>query len=146
MSRRISFRGLIEDSEQEMIPLQTNNGLTGYRIVKFECMQDGFGNSEMVIKIYKTDQAGNIDNTIDFSDNRLLAACMISGSSSAEANPEDRSIIFDNEIFNQNIYITAAVSSSADPTNYYIELEQMKLDLNEQTVATLKDIRNVGAE
>ena len=30
--------------------------------------------------------------------------------------------------------------------NYYIELEQMPLDLNQQTVATLKDIRNVGAE
>ena len=27
--------------------------------------------------------------------------------------------------------------------NYYIELEQMKLDLSENTVATLKDIRNI---
>jgi len=30
------------------------------------------------------------------------------------------------------------------PVNYYIELEQMKLDLNENTVDTLKDIRNVA--
>ena len=29
------------------------------------------------------------------------------------------------------------------PVNYYVELEQMKLDLNENTVATLKDIRNI---
>ena len=35
---------------------------------------------------------------------------------------------------------------SAAICNYHIELEQMKLDLSEQTVATLKDIRNVGAE
>ena len=67
---------------------------------------------------------------------------MISGSSSAEANPEDRSIIFDKEIINQDIFITAAVSSSADPTNYYLELEQIKLDSNETAVATLKNIKN----
>ena len=140
-----SFRGLIADNMQQTIHLHTNDGSIGYKIVKFECMQDGFGNSEMVIKIYKTEQT-TIDNVIDFSDNTLLGACMISGSSSGEANPEDRSIIFDNEIFNQDIYITAAVSSSADPTNYYIELEQMKLDLNESTVATLKDIRNTGSQ
>jgi len=28
------------------------------------------------------------------------------------------------------------------PMNYYLELEQIKLDLSESTVATLKDIRN----
>jgi len=27
--------------------------------------------------------------------------------------------------------------------NYYLELEQFKLDLNENTVATLKNIRNI---
>jgi len=140
-----SFRGLIKDNEQETIHLHTNDGSTGYRIVKFECMQDGFGNSEMVIKIYKIPQT-TIDNVIDFSDNTLLGACMISGSSASEANPEDRVIIFDSEVFNQDIFITAAVSSSADPTNYYIELETVKLDLNENTVATLKDIRNIASQ
>jgi len=30
--------------------------------------------------------------------------------------------------------------------NYYIELEQVKLDLNENTVATLKDIRNIASQ
>ena len=34
---------------------------------------------------------------------------------------------------------------SAIPCNYYIELEQVKLDTNANTVATLKDIRNVTA-
>jgi len=139
-----TFRGLIASGAQDTIVLHTNDGSTGYKIVKFQCMQDGFGNSEMVIKIYKISQS-TITNTIDFSDNTLLAACMISGSSSAEAYPEDTTIIFDGEVFNQDIYVTAAVSSSADPTNYYIELEQVKLDLNENTVATLKDIRNITA-
>jgi len=144
MSNRIlSYKGLIEDGEQETILLSTKKGEVGYRIHKFECMQDGFGNSEMVIKIFKESQS-SINNVIDFSDNRLLAACMISGSSAGEANPEDRVIIFDQEIFNQDIFITAAVSSSADPTNYYLELEVIKLDESQAMVATLKDIRNTA--
>ena len=45
--------------------------------------------------------------------------------------------------FNQDIYITHTnLHADAGPVNYYIELEQIKLDLNENTVATLKDIRN----
>ena len=55
-------------------------------------------------------------------------------------------IIFDKEIFNQDIYITSKTITGSDEANYYIELEQVKLDLNENTVATLKDIRNITAE
>ena len=137
-----SFRGLIADGVQDTIVLHTNDGSMGYKITKFQCMQDGFGNSEMVIKIYKVSQS-TIDNAITFDDNTLLGACMISGSAGGEGAPEDITIIFDNEIFNQDIYITASVSSSSDGINYYLELEQVKLDLSESTVATLKDIRNI---
>ena len=49
-------------------------------------------------------------------------------------------IIFDQEIFNQDIYITCASTDGA--INYYIELEVMDLALDEATVATLKDVRN----
>ena len=42
------------------------------------------------------------------------------------------------------IYITYTDNDSSDITiNYYIELEQVKLALDENTVATLKDIRNI---
>jgi len=51
-------------------------------------------------------------------------------------------IIFDHEIFNQDIYVTHWSDSGADACNYYIELEQVKLSVDESTVATLKDIRN----
>ena len=54
-------------------------------------------------------------------------------------------VIFDNEIFNQDIYITHTDNKNAESINYYIELEQIKLDLNQNTVATLKDIRNIEA-
>ena len=46
--------------------------------------------------------------------------------------------------FNQDIFVTCDTgSTSGESCNYYIELEQIKLDLNENTVATLKDIRNI---
>ena len=38
MSRTISFRGLIADGEQHTIPLQTIQGLIGYKITKFQGM------------------------------------------------------------------------------------------------------------
>ncbi len=33
-----SFRGLLADDGIETVPLHTNNGTTGYRIVKFQLM------------------------------------------------------------------------------------------------------------
>ena len=35
------------------------------------------------------------------------------------------------------------ISGTQQKMNYYIELEQVSLDLTENTVATLKDIRNI---
>jgi len=147
MSRTISYRGLIGDGEQQQIALQTIDGLIGYKITKFELMPNnpGVGGPESVVKIYKTQQS-SVDGVIDFSDNRLLGAAF-QKTQEDSANTEAGIItIFDNEKFNQDIYVTAIDVRGALKVNYYIELEQMKLDLNEQTVATLKDIRNVGAE
>jgi len=138
-----TFRGLLADGGQDRIRLSTIKGKMGYKIVKYQCMQDGFGNSEMVLKIYKQSQS-SIDAVINFTDSDLLAACMISGSGGAEAAPEDITIIFDTEIFNQDIYITAAVSSSADLINYYLELEVIPLDDKGAEYTTVKDLRMRG--
>ena len=53
-------------------------------------------------------------------------------------------VVFDNIVFNQDIFITLKGSAGVSTPfmNYHIELEQVKLDLNEQSVATLKNIRN----
>ena len=60
--------------------------------------------------------------------------------------PADQMIIFDNMTFNQDIYVTHEDTVGSQPCNYYIELEQIKLDLTENTVATLKDIRNIESQ
>ena len=146
MSKIISFRGLLADEQQDTITLQTNNGLTGYKIVKFQVIgPDQSETAESTIKIYKTKQTA-ITGDIDFSDNRLLAAAIYQQNVTGQNYPLDSLIIFDNEVFNQNIYISQRGDAASAKINYYIELEQMKLDLNEQTVATLKDIRNTGAQ
>ena len=138
-----TFRGLIADGAIDTVVLHTNNGATGYRIVKFQVMPYNLNSSgEAAIKIYKTPQT-TATFDFDFSDQRLLAAAYYTVNASADAYPEDHHVIFDQEIFNQDIYITHKNNDNV-PMNYYIELEQIKLDLNENTVATLKDIRNLS--
>ena len=142
-----SFRGMISDNGQDKILLHTNTGSTGYRIVKFQIIPNAPGTvaQETICKIFKISQTGTPDGNIDFNDQTLLAAAFYQDSGSAGDN-QATTIIFDNEIFNQDIFITNKDVSGNDPgapINYYIELEQIKLDLNENTVATLKNIRNI---
>ena len=59
------------------------------------------------------------------------------------AGEANATVVFDNMTFNQDIDITMVDVNGTQAGNYYIELEQIKLDLNENTVATLKDIRNI---
>jgi len=143
MSRIVSFRGLIADGAQDTIVLHTPDGSTGYRIVKFRLLANdaGITAQESTVKIYKVEQTA-ITSPVDFSDNTLLAAGFWSNHNLSHTNSEDIHVIFDNEIFNQDIYVTHVETVATTAVNYYIELEQMPLDLNENTVATLKDIRN----
>jgi len=139
-----TFRGLIADGAQDTVVLHTNDGSTGYRIVKFELMVGAPGSTtqQSVVKVYKTSQT-TIDGLVNFSDNTLLAVGY-QGDATGDINNAlpTNAVIFDSEIFNQDIYVTHKDVDVGKDCNYYIELEQMPLDLNESTVATLKDIRN----
>ena len=147
MSRIISFRGLLADGAQERIPLQTNKGLRGYRIVKFQGFPEkpGHADYETTVLIWKVEQSSvpTANPIVDFSNQTLLGALIYEGrpgSSSSGVLPA--TVIFDTEIFNQDIYVTHTEANGTESFNYYIELEQMDLALDEATVATLKDIRN----
>ena len=141
-----TFRGQIASGDQDTIVLHTNDGSTGYRIVKFEVMtpKPGTTDYEHILKIWKVSQS-TIDEEIDFSDQTLLGAGFTEGAAATNFIGNPLTVIFDSEIFNQDIYITQYDTKNALACNYYIELEQVKLDLGESTVATLKDIRNVTA-
>ena len=126
---------------QERISLHTIDGTKGYKIVKFEVM--GITENEAYessIQIWKEEQT-TLTANVDFSDNRLLGAALYHDSGAA-ATAGRQTVIFDNEIFNQDIYVTFVSIAAASNINYYIELEVFDLALDEATVATLKDIRN----
>ena len=137
-----SFRGKMIDGAIDQISLHTNDGSTGYRIKKVQCVPENPGttNTEHVFKIYKIPQTA-VTGSIDFSDNTLLASVYLS--SRDDRYGGDNIIVFDNETINQDIYLTHDDTNNAGAVNYYIELETVKLPLDENTVATLKDIRNI---
>ena len=51
-------------------------------------------------------------------------------------------IIFDNKVFNQDMYITQTDNDGTDSCNYYIELEVIPLDDAGAEYTTLKDMRS----
>jgi hypothetical protein len=141
-----TFRGLVPDDTQQTVRLGTVDGSTGYRIIKFELFPYAPGgsgtDSEHTVQIWSQPQT-TIDIVTNFSNQELLGAGMMAVAASGVANPSVLNVVFDRMVFNQDIYITHKDStSSAEPINYYIELETMPLDLNQNTLVTLKDIRN----
>ena len=142
MSKIKTFRGLLSDGVEEKIRLSTLTGTSGYRILKFELIPPapGDSNGENVVKIYKVTQAA-VDALVDFTETTMLAAGYYAAESSSYS--DNKTVVFDNEIFNQDIFITNKdARGNSQSINYYIELEQVKLDSNETAVATLKNIRN----
>jgi len=143
MSRIISYRGLIASGIQDTINLHTNDGKTGYKIIKFEVFPGDPGSEhyEATLKIYKVLQT-TVNNNVDFSDLTLLAAAYYQDDN-AKHYMSSKDIIFDNETFNQDIYVTYIGTDGAlAAMNYYIELEQIDLTEDQALVAIVKNLRN----
>ena len=140
-----SFRGLLKDGAIEKIHLSTNDGRQGYRIVKFKLIpeQPVTSANECVMQIWKVEQTA-ASSEVDFSNQTLLGVGIYSNQTDTTYYPDDETIVFDNDMFNQDIYLTHNNASGSGSCNYYLELEQMELSLNEQTVATLQNIRDIG--
>jgi len=140
-----TYRGILADGGQDKINLKTNRGDIGYKIVKFQVIQQnpGAAHAEAVVKIYKVKQT-SIDAVINFSDGDLLAAIAYQKSDSVSYAGSEI-IIFDNQIVNQDIYVTLDhASGHTEPMNYYLELEQISLNDNESTMATLQSLRQIA--
>jgi len=138
-----SFRGKIADATVDTISLHTNTGSQGYRMTKFVLMPtDTDADQQITVQIYTIPQLGTPSADIDFSDNTLIAAGVYNQKGDSRLYPDNMQVVFDNMVFNQDIYVTCQ-SVFGNSVNYYIELEQMPLSLDENTVATLKDIRNI---
>ena len=145
-----SFRGQLTNNEIRKIFLHTNTGSTGYRIKKMQIFtaKPGIGDVDHIVQVF-TVQPTAASADVDFENQTLLGAAFLREDADA-ANITARMsdiAVFDNVTFNQDIYITLKnARNNAKDCNFYIELEQVKLDLTENTVATLKDIRNIVAQ
>jgi len=141
-----TFRGLLADDGQDRIRLSTIKGKVGYRIIKFQGMPKApmTLDQENVLKIYQSNQS-TVDGVVNFTDSDLLGVCVVKYASDSTVTSLGSSIIFDNQIFNQDIYITNEdVAAGGRDCNYYIELEVIPLDDAGAEYTTLKDMRQPG--
>jgi len=123
-----SFRGILADGGQDKIRIEGAMGEIAWRITKFQIMQEKPGNSdvEFVLMVWREEQT-TVVSEIDFNNAELLAAGFITGSASYN-NPESvPNIVFDNDLFARNIWVTSKDLNTGESCNYYIELEEVKV-------------------
>ena len=145
MSRIISYKGTLAMGLEDRISLATIKGKVGYKINKFQLISTtpGAGDYEYVGKITKVSDP-NIGPVVNFTDADLLGIVYYKGKLSANEPASTDTIIFDNEKFNQDIFVNITDAGSGTiPCNYYIELETMELSELETTMLTLKNMRTV---
>jgi len=132
-----TFRGKLEDGEQDQIYLHGGDSGTGYRIVKFQLFPNKPGTQtiESTVSIFKVTGKGSGTTTavVDFEDNTLLGAAFYQDRHEATYVTSE-TVIFDNEIFNQDIYLTMTDTVGTQPINYYLELEEVMMPKGEQAV------------
>ena len=146
MSKKLSYRGSIPEGLTERIKLATLNGKRGYRITKFQTLASAPGASdyETTTKIYSKKQASG-STGIDFTESDLLAVSYIEDNGDPAYPGNQFLAIFDNEVFNQDIFVTTASVTGTNPTNYYLELETIALSDTQATQLTLKSLRTLAS-
>ncbi len=134
-----SFKGMLENGAQDRIYLAGGDSNIGYRIVKMSLISKTPGavaETEGVIKVFKTKQT-SIDAVIDFDVDELLAAAAYQDhDGSSYVSSID--VIFDDEVVNQDIYITWSCTDNDIPMNYLIHLEEIKMSGSEQAVVNFE--------
>jgi len=118
-----SFRGLLADGAQDEINLERQNLNLAYRIVKLAITANlpTTSDASSTVMIWKEKQTSVSTSvaTVDFSDPNLLGVASILRDEAAS------DVIFDNELFSRNIYVTHTDVASTRSCNYYIELEEV---------------------
>jgi len=136
-----TFRGLLADGGQDKIRLSTIKGKVGYRVIKFQIIREKpTASTDHMVKIFKDKQTSVpvSSATIDLTDADMLAVAALSGTAFGEYYT---TILFDQEIINQDIFVTHTDNDGSEGINYYIELEVIPLDDAGAEYTTLKDMR-----
>jgi hypothetical protein len=142
-----SFRYRMDTGTSDYAPIQkvrvsTTDGLIGYKVKKFQVIPKDPTDytEEAIVQLWSVEPASGDTDEIDFTSPLLLGVVYFS-SGASHLYPTSSTVIFDNVTINQDFFITYKSDASARSMNVYLELEQTKLNLNEATVATLKDMR-----
>jgi hypothetical protein len=141
-----TFRGLLADGQQERIALQHIDGKTGYRIKKLEIMTgDNVGSIESasLVQVFTIKQTA-ISGAADFGDPTLLAAAEYRQHDNEGYGITGSTIIVDQTVFNQDIFVTNKDNNTGAKMNYYLELETFDLSDVEATATILKNFRNTN--
>ncbi len=135
-----TFRGSIPDAGEVKLRLSTKKGKIGYRILKFQVMAINpiTTSGEHICKIFKVSQDSSTTG-VDFADGNLLAVALFIHNDNY-TNTQTH-VIFEQEVFNQDIYLTHGSDAGSEALSYYVELEAMPLTDNAAAVSTLRDIR-----
>jgi len=137
-----TFRGNVADGAEDRIRLSTIKGKMGYKIIKFEVIGTDPGSTEnfqCVVQMWKTTQSSP-GTAINFTDSDLLAVGVYNFGGTGTA-PGVVTTIFDQEMFNQDIFISQSTRGGSLGCNYYFELEAIPLDDAGAEYTTLKDMR-----
>jgi len=122
-----SFRGFLVDGGQDEINIQGSVGAIAWRISKFQIIRHKpTASTDHVVKIFQDEQTTvpTSSATIDLRDASMLAVAALSGTAFGEYYV---TIIFDNQLFNRDIYVTHTDNDGSEGCNYYIELEEVKV-------------------
>jgi len=142
-----SFRGILADDTQDKIRIEGATGEIAWRITKFQIIGNnpGAGSQDSVMKIYRESQS-SVDGLVDFSDAELLGVAYWTTHEAASAyTGEPPIVIFDNDLFSRNIYVTHEdVGSNAQRCNYYIELEEVKVSAAGMAQLAVAAARRLG--
>ena len=151
-----SFRGMMKEDQVETVHLHTNDGSTGYKIKSLRIMPVDTGGAtntanEATVQVFTISkdaitQAALTHASVDFSNQTMIGVAYFLRDQGVVAITSE-TIIFDNVTFNQDLFLVYKDSqNNTIGMNWHMELEQVKLDLNQNTVATLKDIRNIESQ
>ena len=89
-------------------------------------------NAEHILKVYKKKQTA-VNGTIDFDDDALLAAGWLPMKTSNFLTSENITV-FDDEVVNQDIFVTHIDIDGAQPVNYVLHMEEVKINDREAAV------------
>ena len=130
---------MLADGGQDRIRLKTKKGNVGYKIVKFQILPYSPGvNMDSVVKINRVDNKGVAPvSLVDFTQVNLLAVGWFYNGT----YENDQVVVFDREIFNQDIYVEHHEDTGSYSINYYIELEIIPLTDMAAEYTTIKDLR-----